>query len=100
MTGIDYSVVLGWIVNCSQDLIKFGEDHKRSQRIPFLLLVARRVIIRSRNVKYLVLSYVWGDADLSYHPYVTYVPSMLSERCPAVIEDAITVVLELGYRYL
>lgn len=103
---IDYSLLRGWIRQCQKrcDLRKFIGERKRFQRIHFCLLdCKKREIIKApakRHLKYIALSYVWGDTDMSSRPCVTQLPFSVSERCSAVIEDAMTVVLELGYRYL
>jgi len=50
----------------------------------------RNIIKAPSNCPYLSLSYVWGSNTSSFHGL----------KYPATIEDAITVTLRLGYRYL
>jgi hypothetical protein len=105
---IDYSLLRGWIRQCQKrcdiHLQKFTRERKRFQRIPFYLLDCRKrevfKVSSKRNHRYIALSYVWGDSDTNTRPRVSQLPFSVSERCPTVIEDAMTVVLELGYRYL
>ncbi|KAF2435160.1 HET-domain-containing protein, partial [Tothia fuscella] len=103
---IDYSLLRGWLRQCKTrcKLDDFIKERKRFQRIPFYLLDCRkREIIKvpsKRLLRYIALSYVWGDVDIKSRPQVTNLPFPVTESCSRTIEDAITVVLKLGYRYL
>ncbi|OAL46375.1 HET-domain-containing protein [Pyrenochaeta sp. DS3sAY3a] len=103
--SIDYSFIRGWLKLCQQtcDLDKFSKDFNRFRRTPFNLVdCKRREVIKvpaRRHLRYIALSYVWGKTQ-NARPDITNLPFTLPEKCSMVIEDAITVCLRLGYKYL
>lgn len=105
---IDYSLLRGWIkqcqTRCDGQLQNFTRERKRFQKIQFCLLdCQRREVFKvplKRNHRYVALSYVWGNTKMSIRSQATQLPFAVMRRCPKTIENAITVVLELGYRYL
>lgn len=106
-SSIHYSVLQEWLSQCRSHclyLSHFVVDRERFQSLPFWLLDCRKrqifKIPHTRGHKYIALSYVWGNADLSCRAAVQKFPFSLPDRCPNVIEDAITVTVALGFEYL
>ena len=61
------------------------------QNLKLIDCTQRTVVPAPPDCVYLTLSYVWSN---DYHPF------LLNEKLPQTIEDSITTVLRLGYRYL
>lgn len=105
---VDYQLISKWLVDCGRH---HGDDCFCSPSGLDLILglqlidcVARRIIPASEAVgtTYVTLSYVWGtppggtSEDVGEKCSVATLPT----RLPRVVEDAIRVVKELGFRYL
>jgi hypothetical protein len=103
---VDYSLLRAWISQCRRtcELDKFVRDQKRFSQIQFCLIdTFTRELIEvgaKRQVKYVALSYVWGGASIEPQIDDWETPPVLPRKCATVIEDALKVVKELGFRYL
>jgi len=93
--GIDYSILRQWLSYCK--LYHASSCHSSSPSpIPGLRVIdcnTGKVVaaVWDASFEYLALSYVWGSTPASKEQQTNF---------PATICDAITVTLELGYRYL
>ncbi|KAI0113658.1 HET-domain-containing protein [Nemania sp. FL0031] len=92
---IDYGVIRSWISHCKG---RHAECLDPSF-MPLKVIDCRRRIITKvlDHVTYVALSYVWGNSPSLEEPPTT---DGFSMKLPAVVEDAITVTLALGYDYL
>jgi len=93
--NIDYEIVRHWLRHCKRHHSRYCNP-TFSSAIPGLRLFdcnAREVIAAPKDpsLRYITLSYVWGGVKISEKEQTSF---------PATIRDAITVTLELGYRYL
>ena len=68
-----------------------GERPSTPEKLKVIDCVERKIDDAPPNCEYIALSYVWGANQEC--------PS-LREKLPQTIEDSITTVLHLGYRYL
>jgi len=102
---INYSVVRDWIKLCEAK----HDEHKdsgleREFDLGFIRLIdchTRKIVPILPEHKYVALSYVWGKAGSSQDKRGTG-PGLfptLSDQLPAVVEDAIRVVLGLKYQF-
>lgn len=97
---VDFELLKGWITHCESVHRGNCNSELLGANRPFSLMVIdilKRVVVPAPSgCRYVALSYVWGakkEGDES-----TY--SLRSGKLPQTIEDAITVVYELGERYL
>ncbi|KAK3392392.1 heterokaryon incompatibility protein-domain-containing protein [Sordaria brevicollis] len=107
---INYNLILDWLGHCCSAHTHCHGDADVSSLPGFQVIdcTTRNIISaadafgtdRERNsVEYITLSYVWGEAECS-GPVLRDHGFALPSELPLVIRDAITVVTELGYRYL
>lgn len=93
---VNFEVVQEWIEFC---MTKHHEECglERPRRVPYLKLIdcETRRIVPAEDFSYICLSYVWGQT-LDDNTHLSVLPCGL----PTTIEDAITVTLKLGMRYL
>ena len=79
--------VKAWLAECL-----VGEEQPSiPKQMKVIDCVERRIVPAPLDCVYIALSYVWGTNQAC--------PS-LEEKLPQTIEDSITTVLHLGYRYL
>jgi hypothetical protein len=92
-TEIDYELLLGWLNKCRQEheAAYCWPEHKVIPGIKFIDCHTRCVVDAERGCQYVTLSYVWGSTIASGDTPGSY---------PPTIEDAITVTVALGFRYL
>lgn len=99
--AIDHGMVAAWLDLCDQ---QHGEectgrnDTPDIQGMQVIDCRERGVIPMPRNIRYVTLSYVWGqtsDVDPTPAPRTSLPPQL-----PRTIEDAILVTQRLGFRYL
>lgn len=101
---LDVSILKQWLEDCQTSHGSCSDEFNLDGYPPAMRLIdcQNRTVIDARGIEqvkpllYVALSYVWGGA---FHP------PMQSGAClpvvlPQVIEDAIQVTLETGYRYL
>jgi hypothetical protein len=95
---VDWASVKSWLEFCTDHHVKYCKPHE-SMLIPDFRVIdcetRKIVILEDASLKYVTLSYVWGRAV--HHPLVEY---DMPDQLPRTIEDAISVVKSLGYRYL
>lgn len=93
---VDYEIFKGWLNLCQQDHENICGDVKLGP-VPFLKLIdcETRALVPGSDHSYVALSYTWGSID-SGKDFMESLPDGL----PCTIEDAITVTLKLGFRYL
>lgn len=95
---VDYDLLRRW---CQRFTAPEYNKHNPKNVAEFPRLVidcsTRDLVPTSADCEYFALSYVWGAA--SAQPSLS-VANGLPTRLPATVEDAMTVVAELGFRYL
>jgi hypothetical protein len=94
---IDYSLVNNWMKACNEDHPKCAADELQSVRIPGF----RAIDCRTRDLRtiaisdsYAALSYVWAQVPEGDDSFT------LAGRLPQLIEDTISVTLNLGIPFL
>ncbi|KAL2072012.1 hypothetical protein VTL71DRAFT_11355 [Oculimacula yallundae] len=92
---IDYRIIKDWLQIC-QELHCRG-CKTTGIKVPGLRLIdcKTRALVPASDHIYITLSYLWGR-DEDETPYTCQLPAEL----PMTIEDAISVTLQLGFRYL
>lgn len=100
--GVDYGVVRKWIQECEQSehgshpLCKQSPRELNVSPLVYVIdCITRTVIPLPDGMRYLALSYVWGQTDQGNTS-----SDIIPRPAPKTIEDAIHVVKELGERYL
>lgn len=98
---INYQLLRGWIDICQQHHYSscFFEESKLIASFRVIDCETRLVVEATSRLPYVALSYVWGSRPFQASGNLrtgVCVPDVL----PDVIEDAITVTLRLGWRYL
>ncbi|KAF2189698.1 HET-domain-containing protein, partial [Zopfia rhizophila CBS 207.26] len=102
---IDYELVKSWIQFCTDYHTDPCTQIIRTKSLPFDFRVidcsTRKVIQAQDHCQYVAMSYVWGlkDKDPTKHK-VCRETGKMPDDLPAVIDDAITVVLGLGLQFL
>jgi hypothetical protein len=98
---IDFDSVRTWVRFCENNHTKHCKQNQTTP-LPGLRVIDcenRRIVsartMRGLTVTYLTLSYVWGG-----HEESECLADRLPDKTPLVIEDAIKVVMALGYRFL
>ncbi|ORY09035.1 heterokaryon incompatibility protein-domain-containing protein, partial [Clohesyomyces aquaticus] len=94
---IDYNILRKWIFVCAykhQECSRRGNSRTRFS-IKVIDCVDRRILWRQTELKYVTLSYCWGQLQRK-----RYTEGRLDGDLPPLIEDAIAVTINLGYRYL
>jgi hypothetical protein len=94
--SIDFKIVGDWLSFCREYHIDCGFSEASSVPNMKLIDCEARVLVPGQNHPYVALSYVWGSKETDN---ITFL-DCLSESFPCTIEDAITVTLKLGFRYL
>jgi hypothetical protein len=100
--AIDYQILKSWIAQCSDQYACGPKTGKLGTTTPlyFIDCDTRRILHwkSKKRVKYVALSYVWGNMSETFasEDYLEQLPTV----CAAVIEDAIIVTKNLGYRFL
>ncbi|KAF2669116.1 HET-domain-containing protein [Microthyrium microscopicum] len=107
---VDFNLIRTWIDEClnrqkrPNRCEEFTGQRTRLKKLDLYLLdcKTRRVIQpeSKKNLEYVALSYVWGNISRDLKPMVHKIPYSIPDSCCAVIEDAISVALRLGFRYL
>ncbi|KAF2246819.1 HET-domain-containing protein, partial [Trematosphaeria pertusa] len=93
----DYSLIKGWIRQCSDAHSSCESRNCPELRKARMVDVEHRVITSlPDDCEYFALSYVWGGVQQQSGPPAGPLPDQLG----LTIEHAITVVRNLGYRYL
>jgi hypothetical protein len=97
---IDFSIILGWLRFCQDRHACSRQDPNLSINHEGLRLIdcETRQVVPALNHQYITLSYVWGPQarTSTVNNYIDVLPHNL----PDTIEDSITVVKKLGFRYL
>jgi hypothetical protein len=92
-THIDYGLLSGWLNKCRYEH-EAAYCWPETKSIPGMKIInchTRCVVDAERGCQYVTLSYVWGGALTNGDTLGSY---------PPTIEDAITVTVALGFRYL
>ncbi|KFY64180.1 hypothetical protein V496_03416 [Pseudogymnoascus sp. VKM F-4515 (FW-2607)] len=102
--NIKFNIVKDWISMCKDMHTKTcAVEAPSPNTIPFFKLIECETlrIVPAPNEPYVALSYVWGESK-PQTPELDRTPELdpLSEKIPHTIKDAITVTLQLGFRYL
>ncbi|KAK8042179.1 hypothetical protein PG993_006702 [Apiospora rasikravindrae] len=96
---VDYSIAKGWLAHC-RDGHQVCSLRRPGAALGFQLrvidCVTRQVVCAPSHCQYVALSYVWGETEQTHRGGNPISPV----RFPMVVEDSITVVRELGYRFL
>lgn len=89
--SIDYDLIRHWIADCKKTHTERCSPISVNtiQNLRVIDCKTRSVIDAPRDCRYVALSYVWGSQD----PYQ-------ANKFAPVVEDSITVVLQLGLKYL
>jgi hypothetical protein len=94
---IDYSLVQSWLSYCGDHHTQLCKKKPLAVGITVIDCETRELVLLPHpDEKYVALSYVWGTVVVTSS---TTAGSTL-EDVPPTIEDAMTVVLELGLKYL
>jgi hypothetical protein len=96
-TFCDLAHIKSWVQNC---MTQHARCHTRDCVVEGMRLIdcQEHKICRAKpNVRWIALSYVWGKPTSTKPPHDT--PDFPS-NLPQTIKDAMTVTVELGYRYL
>ncbi|KAF5622090.1 ankyrin repeat-containing protein [Fusarium tjaetaba] len=110
---VDYAAARGWIA-CCRETHSERCNHQRLARVPHFRVIdcqTRRVVLQGEEVDpYVALSYVWGPPPAASLKETSGRESCgreadrdgfeLGQSVEAIVEDAMTMTLELGYRYL
>lgn len=93
--NIDFTVPKGWLEFCRDNHTEYCALEAKPD-IPFFKLIdcETRRLVQYQDQPYATLSYVWGNDK------VTDFSEVLPTTLPCTIEDAITVVLRFGLRFL
>lgn len=100
---IDFRLVKGWLQSCRANHRSDGGDSHTGQLKDFSLIHCekRQVVEAPPSCDYVALSYVWGQSQQtpreSSRPEL---PHDLPTSLQATIKDAITVTLNLGFKFL
>lgn len=101
---IDYELIRNWLALCSETHGKCVERHMSLDfhdiRGFCLIDCSTRAIVPATQAcerEYVTLSYVWGSSSDNSSPASG---SSLPDKLPLVVEDAIKVTRNLGYRYI
>lgn len=103
---VDFAILRGWIDFCftTHGSHRARHDTQSTSREIILRVIdchTRNIVAADQDCEYLALSYVWGPAYLDESAAQRSDSALsLPNSLPATIEDAITVVLQLNYRYL
>jgi hypothetical protein len=94
---IDYGRIQRWLSCCNDRHGRLCQPALRSFKPDKVIdCVSRSLVTAPQGCEYIALSYVWGRPQgVSQEPMISDF-----QRLPATIQDAIVVVLALGYRYL
>ncbi|KAK3948108.1 heterokaryon incompatibility protein-domain-containing protein [Pseudoneurospora amorphoporcata] len=102
--AIDYKVICEWLSLCSSTHCDCVNKH---QSLDFHDIPGFRLIdcstgtiipaVQATEREYVTLSYVWGSSSNKSSPAAT---SWLPGSLPLVVEDAMKVIVGLGYRYI
>lgn len=94
--GIDFNIVKTWV---SQATARSQSRVHHQSDIPERLIDCySRKIVAAGALKYVTLSYVWGNVMIDFDNVDS--EGMLPEAMPATVIDAIHTTKQLGYRYL
>jgi hypothetical protein len=97
---VDFELVKSWIMHCENTHSRGSRIANSASSLPprfrVIDVVKRAVVPASQSCRYVALSYVWGKGGSAELPNY----SLTCSRLPRTVEDAITVVKELGERYL
>lgn len=104
---VDISIVKQWLQDCQASHGQCKIERKQEAVCHYppdmkLIDCLKRLVMDAKDIEqgdppsYVALSYVWGGA---FHP-PTKLDAGLPDALPQVIEDAISVTLATGYRYL
>ncbi|PSN60044.1 HET-domain-containing protein [Corynespora cassiicola Philippines] len=96
---IDFQIPKRWDVSCSQNHSKCSRKFMDVSMPSKLIDCNTRHVIPAPSAEYITLSYVWGSAAQANEKGDSG-STKLPEVLPSTIEDALAVVLKLGYRYL
>lgn len=104
---VDYKLLRQWIDTCSKEHPQFCATPRHADQLLRIKLIdcSRKKVRRfTPGVEYLALSYVWGHHELTdtedQGKSLPLPPPPTLTDCPRTIDDAMTVTLKLGYRYL
>lgn len=110
---VDYAAARAWIA-CCRETHSQRCNHQRLARIPHFRVIdcrTRRIVLQGEQVdSYVALSYVWGPPPAASSKETSGLESCgteaerdsfeLGQSVEAIVEDTMTVTMELGYRYL
>ncbi|KAF5722632.1 ankyrin repeat-containing protein [Fusarium mundagurra] len=110
---VDYAAARAWIA-CCRETHSERCNHQRLARIPHFRVIdfqTRRVVLQGEEVdSYVALSYVWGPPPAASSKKASGLESCdreaerdgfeFGQSVEAIVEDAMAVTIELGYRYL
>jgi hypothetical protein len=102
---VDYQQLRDWNAICRASCVM---QHAWLNETPLYLLdCSERVVVSHTDIipkigqlEYVALSYVWGSTAAIHRPVEMKIPFTIPDECPKTIEHAITVVKEMGLRYL
>ncbi|KAJ8109882.1 hypothetical protein OPT61_g7133 [Boeremia exigua] len=102
--AFDLTLVEGWIKFCSKHHSKRCPDPLRINQSGFAPIkvidcLTREVLTAPKGCTYIALSYVWGSCEAKC-PIKRKLKTFLPPNVPQTVEDAMTVVLALKYKYL
>ncbi|KAF4458951.1 heterokaryon incompatibility (HET) domain-containing [Fusarium albosuccineum] len=108
---INLQVIKSWLNNCDHNHgsecnnLRSGTRAEKEMPLIFIDVIQQCLVPASSDAKYLALSYVWGQVDMSktlkanYHERQQPL-ALLSVPFPKTIRDAMTFVKSLGERFL
>lgn len=94
---LNISRLVSWIDTCeiSHDRICSPAQVNSLKNLQVIDCELKKVVAAPKGSKYAALSYVWGTSGQP-----TLIQTSALENVPLVIEDAISLVQQMGYRYL
>ncbi len=100
---IDFVMLRSWLRICQEHHTRFCglRFDSAALTVPFLQVIdcdTRRIVPATNDCPYLALSYVWGSSVIAHRK--NEVKFLLPDDLPNVIQDAVAVTRELGFRYL
>lgn len=108
-TSVNYPLLRGWIKECEEGhwgcrAMRWNSVNAlKGPTIRGIDCMTREIVALRPGHRYLALSYVWGNEPLpeGVKQVDTHVsPTALPRSVPKVVEDAMIVAREIGYRYL
>ncbi|KAF2456453.1 heterokaryon incompatibility protein-domain-containing protein [Lineolata rhizophorae] len=99
--AIDWDVVSSWLHYCLENHLRHCAKvpHASIKDLRLIDCLDRQIVTLSQEEQFVALSYVWGSVSAPKSTGSSHQENDLPE-VPEVVEDAIEVTKNLGYRYL